>query len=292
MKQYKSNREYGKKRSGLPEFWRRFRRNRAGMIGAVAVLFYIAVSILAPVIVPYDPFQESLMERIKPPSASHWLGTDELGRDVLSRIIYGARISLYIQITAVILSLIVGVILGAIAGFYGGVIDRIIMGFIDILMAFPSIFLAIIIIAVIGPGLTNVIFAAAVYSVPQFARITRASFLYVKEMEFVEAARAAGEKDFTLISLYLLPNTFAPVIVQTTLRSATILLTVAGLSYLGLGVQPPTPEWGAMLSMGRSYILMAPHVATFPGLAIMFAVLGFNLLGDGLRDTLDPRLKE
>ena len=292
MDKDKSNKDYGKKRSGLPEFWRRFRRNRAGMIGAVAVLIYIAVAILAPVIVPYDPFQESLLERIKPPSVSHWLGTDELGRDVLSRVLYGARISLYIQITAVILSLIMGVILGAIAGFYGGYIDRIIMGFIDILMAFPSIFLAIIIIAVIGPGLSNVIFAAAAYSVPQFARITRASFLYVKEMEFVEAARAAGEKDFTLISLYLLPNTFAPVIVQTTLRSATILLTVAGLSYLGLGVQPPTPEWGAMLSMGRSYILMAPHVATFPGLAIMFAVLGFNLLGDGLRDTLDPRLKE
>jgi peptide/nickel transport system permease protein len=277
--------------SGFFDFWRRFRNNKAAMIGGVILIVYILIALLAPLISPYDPHQESLADRIKPPSAKHWLGTDELGRDVLSRILYGARIALFIQILSIFLALIAGVFLGALGGFYGGLIDRCVTGFMDILMAFPSIFLAIIVIAIIGPGITNVIFAGAIYSIPQFALITRASFLSIREKEFMEAARAAGEKDLALIFLYSLPNTFAPLIVQTTLRFATILLTVAGLSYLGLGVQPPTPDWGAMLSMGRVYILTAPHVATFPGLAIMFVVLGFNLLGDGLRDSLDPRLK-
>jgi peptide/nickel transport system permease protein len=277
--------------SGFPAFWRRFKSNRGAVIGAAVLIVYVAVAVIAPWIAPYDPEQGSLAERIQPPSFQHWLGTDELGRDVLSRVLYGARIALYIQVVSIFLALAAGVPLGALSGFYGGIVDRLIMGLMDILMAFPSIFLALIVIAIIGPGVTNVIFAAAVYSVPQFALITRASFLSIREMEFVEAARAAGEKDWALIALYLLPNSFAPLIVQTTLRFATILLTVAGLSYLGLGVQPPTPDWGAMLSMGRIYILSAPHVATFPGLAIMFAVLGFNLLGDGLRDALDPRLK-
>ena len=280
------------RKNGYYEFLSRFKSNRAAVVGGVVVIIYIGIAIFAPIISPYDPYQESLPERIQGPSKTHLLGTDELGRDVLSRIIIGARVSLMIQLASVILALVVGVILGALSGFYGGLVDRIIMGFVDILMAFPSIFLAIIVIAVIGPGLTNVIFAAAAYSIPQFARITRASIMSMKEAEYIEAARAGGETDFSLIYLYLLPNTFAPVIVQTTLRLATILLTVSGLSYLGLGVQPPTPEWGAMLSMGRTYILTAPHVATFPGLAIMLAVLGFNLLGDGLRDSLDPRLKE
>jgi peptide/nickel transport system permease protein len=281
-----------KKEHGYFEFWRRFKNNKAGVVGGVVVIIYIGIAILAPIIAPYDPYQVSLPERIQGPSTIHLLGTDELGRDVLSRIIIGARVSLMIQLASVILALIVGVILGSLSGFYGGIVDRIIMGFVDILMAFPSIFLAIIVIAVLGHGLRNVIFAAAAYSIPQFARIIRASFISMKEAEFIEAARAAGETDLVLISFYLLPNTFTPAIVQTTLRLATIMLTVSGLSYLGLGVQPPTPEWGAMLSMGRIYILTAPHVATFPGIAIMLVVLGFNLLGDGLRDSLDPRLKD
>jgi len=280
-----------KKRRILAGFWKRFKINRAATVGAIILVLFCGAALLAPWISPFDPLQESLKERIKPPSWKHLLGTDELGRDVLSRVIYGARIALIVQLVSIFLALLAGVILGSLSGFYGGIVDRLILGSMDILLAFPSIFLALIVIAITGPGIWNVIFAAATYSVPQFALIIRASFLSVREMDFVEAARAAGERDWALILLYLLPNTFAPLIVQTTLRFATILLTVAGLSYLGLGIQPPTPDWGAMLSNGRNYILVAPHVATFPGLAIMFVVLGFNLLGDGLRDSLDPRLK-
>lgn len=278
-------------KGAIADFWRRLRRNRAAVIGVLLIGIYLGVAVFAPWIAPYDPQQGSSADRIKAPCLQYWLGTDELGRDVLSRLIYGARISLFIQLASMVLALGAGVSLGSIAGFYGGLIDRLVVGFMDILLAFPSIFLAIIVIAIIGPGISNVIFAAATYSVPQFALVTRASFMSIREMEFIEAARAAGERDHAVILLYLLPNTFAPLIVQSTLRMATILLTVSGLSYLGLGVQPPAPEWGAMLSMGRTYILTAPHVATFPGLAIMFVVLGFNLLGDGLRDSLDPRLR-
>ena len=279
-------------RSELSEFWRRFRRNKAALIGAGMTLVFLVVGLFAPFLAPYDANQVSLSERLKPPSFKHLLGTDELGRDVFSRIIISARVSLMIQVIAVSLALVAGLLLGSISGFYGGILDKVITGFMGILMAFPSIFLAIIIIAIIGTQLVNVIFAAAIYLIPQFALLTRALFMSMKEMDFIEAARAAGEKDWTLITLYLFPNTFAPILVQTIMRLATTLLTVSGLSYLGLGVQPPTPEWGAMLSMGRTYILTAPHVATFPGLAMMFVVLGFNLLGDGLRDALDPKLKD
>jgi len=274
------------------EFWRRFKKNRAALIGAGMTLLFFVVGLFAPFLAPYDASRISLSERLQPPSLKHLLGMDELGRDVFSRIIISARVSLMIQLIAVSLALVAGLLLGSVSGFYGGIIDKIITGFMGILMAFPSIFLAIIIIAIIGTQLSNVIFAVAIYLIPQFALLTRALFMSMKEMEYIEAARAAGEKDWALITLYLFPNTFAPILVQTVMRLATTLLTVSGLSFLGLGVQPPAPEWGAMLSMGRTYILTAPHVATFPGLAIMFVVLGFNLLGDGLRDSLDPRLKD
>jgi peptide/nickel transport system permease protein len=227
---------------------------------------------------------------LKAPDREHLLGTDPLGRDVLSRVIYGARISLQIQIVAVVIAMFVGTILGMVGGYYGGTFDNLIMRLMDILLAFPGIFLAIAIIAVLGPGLANLMLAAGVYSIPQFARIVRGAVLSLKEKEFVEAARAVGEKDFNILLRYLLPNSMAPIIVQTTLRMATVLLTASGLSFLGLGVQPPTPEWGAMLSNARAYLITAPHVATVPGLAIMLVVMGFNLFGDGLRDSLDPRL--
>ncbi len=276
----------------LADLWRRLRRNQAAIAGAGIVTIFVLLAVLAPVLVPFNPTQGNLNDRLQPPSAAHWLGTDELGRDLLSRILFGARISLQIQIVAVVLALVVGVALGSVGGYLGGYMDNIIMRAMDILLAFPGIFLALAIIAALGPGLLNLMLAAGISSVPQFARIVRASVLSLKEREFVEAARALGGGSNRIMFRHLLPNCLAPIIVQSTLRMATVLLTASGLSFLGLGVQPPTPEWGAMLSNARSYLIVAPHVATIPGLAIMVVVVGFNLFGDGLRDTLDPRLRQ
>ena len=274
------------------EVLRRLRRNRAAIAGGIIVLLFVAVALLAPFIVPYPPNEGDLAKRLSPPSREHLLGTDPLGRDLLSRVIYGARISLQIQVVSVAIALVVGTMLGLLGGYYGGAIDHVIMRLMDILLAFPGIFLAISIIAVLGPGLVNLMLAAGIYSVPQFARIVRGSVLSLKEKEFIEAARAVGERDGSILFRYILPNSMAPIIIQTTLRMATVLLTASGLSFLGLGVQPPTAEWGAMLSNARAYLITAPHVATVPGLAIMLVVMGFNLFGDGLRDSLDPRLKD
>ena len=262
------------------------------MSGGVIVGLFVLLAVLAPLLAPYEPLRGRVVDRLQGPSAEHWLGTDELGRDVLSRVLYGARISLQIQIAAVGLALLIGIALGVWAGYVGRWPDMVIMRLVDIMMAFPGIFLALAIIAALGTGLANVIVASAIFLVPQFARVVRGSVLTLKEMEFVTAARALGERDLTIVARYLLPNSLAPIIVQTTLRMATVLLTASGLSFLGLGVQPPSPEWGAMLSNARSYMITAPHVATVPGVAIMLVVLGFNLLGDGLRDSLDPRLRE
>lgn len=281
-----------KKTGQTREIWRRLKKNRAAMAGGVIVLFFVATALLAPWLSPYHPNEGDLTKRLKAPTREHIFGTDPLGRDILSRVIYGARISLQIQIVSVTIALIIGTILGMVGGYYGGFFDNLIMRLMDILLAFPGIFLAIAIIAVLGPGLTNLMLAAGIYSIPQFARIVRSSVLSLKEKEFVEAARAVGEKDSSILFRYLLPNSMAPIIVQTTLRMATVLLTASGLSFLGLGVQPPTPEWGAMLSNARAYLITAPHVATVPGLAIMLVVMGFNLFGDGLRDSLDPRLRD
>src|SRR5215831_6601520 len=252
--------------------WGRILKSRAAMSGGVIIGVFVAVAVLAPVLAPYEPLRGRLADRLQAPSSSHWFGTDELGRDVLSRVLGSA--------------------LGVVAGYVGRWSDTLIMRGVDIMMAFPGIFLALAIIAALGTGLANVIVASAIFLVPQFARVVRGSVLTLKEMEFVTAARALGERDVTIVARYLLPNSLAPIIVQTTLRMATVLLTASGLSFLGLGVQPPSPEWGAMLSNARSYMITAPHVATVPGLAIMLVVLGFNLLGDGLRDSLDPRLRE
>jgi len=267
-------------------------RNWAAVAGGTVVVLFIAVALFAPVLSPYDPLKGRLGERLRAPSGAHWLGTDELGRDVLSRVLHGARITVQIQLAAVGLALAVGAALGLAAGYIGRWVDQLIMRLMDILMAFPGIFLALAIIAALGTGLGNVIIAAGIFLVPQFARVVRASVLTLKDMEFVQAARALGQGDFAIVFRYLLPNSLAPIIVQTSLRMATVLLTASGLSFLGLGVQPPSPEWGAMLSNARSYMITAPHVAMIPGLAIALVVLGFNLLGDGLRDSLDPRLRE
>jgi peptide/nickel transport system permease protein len=280
------------KTSQAAEVWRRLKRNKAAIAGGLIVIAFVLTALFAPVIAPYPPNEGDLAKRLKVPSSEHLLGTDALGRDILSRVIYGARVSLQIQLAAVMIALVLGTLLGMFGGYYGGATDNVIMRLMDILLAFPGIFLAIAIIAVLGPGLLNLMLAAGIYSVPQFARIVRGSVLSLKEKEFVEAARAAGESDASILFRYLLPNSMAPIIIQTTLRMATVLLTASGLSFLGLGVQPPHAEWGAMLSNARPYLITAPHNATFPGLAIMLVVMGFNLFGDGLRDSLDPRLKD
>ena len=286
------NKEKEIKAGQFAEVWRRLKRNKAAVVGGIIVLLFVVVALLAPILSPYPPNEGDLTKRLKPPSREHLMGTDPLGRDLLSRVIYGARISLQIQVVSVLIALVIGTLLGMVGGYYGGKLDNIIMRVMDILLAFPGIFLAISIIAVLGPGLTNLMLAAGIYSVPQFARIVRGSVLSLKEKEFIEAARSVGENDSNILFRYLLPNSMAPIIIQTTLRMATVLLTASGLSFLGLGVQPPTAEWGAMLSNARAYLITAPHVATVPGLAIMLVVMGFNLFGDGLRDSLDPRLKD
>ncbi|MFC0525380.1 nickel transporter permease [Pontibacillus salicampi] len=268
-------------------------KSKTSFIGLIIITLLIIIAIFAPLIAPYDPVSDaSVIDRYQKPSAEHWLGTDELGRDIFSRIVYGARISIQIGVIAVGISGVIGVLLGGIAGYFGRWADMIIMRFIDILMAFPSILLAIAMVAIMGKGLTNAMIAVGIVGIPHFARIVRSTVLSVKEKEFVEAARATGVRNSRILFRHVLPNTMAPLIVQTTLSVGTAILDAAGLSFLGLGAQAPKPEWGAMLNAGRDALQTAPWVITFPGLAILFVVLGFNLLGDGLRDALDPRLKQ
>lgn len=273
------------------EAWRRLLQSKIGIAGLAIIIFLILVAVFAPVLAPYDPFKQNIITRYKAPSSDHLLGTDEMGRDILSRIIYGSRISLQVGLVSVALALIFGVSFGLLAGYYGGKLDMLIMRFMDIMLAFPSILLAIGIVAILGPQLKNAMLAIGIINVPRFARIVRSSVISIKESEYISAARALGANDFRIIFKHLLPNAMAPLIVQTTLSIATAILEAAALSFLGLGAQPPSPEWGAMLSDARASLQKAPWVATFPGLAIIFGVLGFNLLGDGLRDALDPKMK-
>jgi len=269
----------------------RLGKSKIGMFGLIIILLLLLMAIFAPLIAPYNPNEQNILFRYQAPSAKHWLGTDEMGRDILSRIIYGSRISLRVGLYSISLALLIGVTLGLLAGYYGNLLDMIIMRFMDIMLAFPAILLAIAIVAILGPQLQNAMIAIAIINVPRFARIVRSSVLSLKESEYIKAARALGSRDLRIIVNHLLPNAMAPLIVQTTLSIATAILEAAALSFLGLGAQPPSPEWGAMLTDARSALQKAPWVATFPGLAIFFGVLGFNLLGDGLRDALDPKMK-
>lgn len=274
------------------EFWGQFCRNRAAMAGLIILIFLVLVAIFAPWIAPYNYTTSNMPESLKPPSWSHWLGTDEFGRDMLSRIIFGTRISLRVGVEAVFISLLAGIILGALAGYYGGFIDNLIMRFMDIMLAFPALLLAMAFIAALGRGLDNAIIAIGIVSIPEYARIVRGSVLSVKENDYVQAARAIGNHDLEVIGYHILPNISAPIIVRATLGISAAILEAAALGFLGLGVQPPEAEWGSMLGSGRSAIFSAPHLVTFPGIAITITVLAFNLLGDGLRDALDPRLKQ
>ncbi|MFP4481613.1 MAG: ABC transporter permease [Thermovirgaceae bacterium] len=272
--------------------WRRLKKSRIAVLGFVIVALYLVIALAGPYITPHDPFDQNLSKAFAPISWSNPFGCDEFGRDIFSRIIYGARVSLIIQLNSVFIALLIGVALGAVGGYFGGKIDEVIMRFMDIMLAFPGMLLALAIVAMLGPSMRNLIIAIGIYSIPQFARITRGSVLSVKQNEYITAARAIGESDLSIIFRYVLPNALSPIIVQTTLRMATVLLTAAGLGFLGLGVQPPIPEWGAMLSSARMYLRTAPFVAVVPGLAIMITVMGFNFFGDGLQDALNPRLKE
>ncbi len=270
--------------------WRRFRRHRPALVGLSILVAFLLLTLLAPYITPYDPTAQKLTEALIPPSPEHPLGTDHLGRDILARILYGTRYSLVISILAVAIGLVVGVPLGAISGYYGGWVDLVVQRVADTLLSFPSILLALSMVAVLGVGLQNVIISVGVGTIPSFIRLVRGTVLALREELYVEAARCVGVPDHLIIWRHILRNAMAPVIVQATLSMGTTLLVAAGLGFLGLGVQPPTPEWGAMLGEGRQYIFSAPYMATFPGLAIFLTVLGFNLVGDGLRDALDPRL--
>ena len=283
-----------KKRSQWREVWRMLTKNKMAMLGLFILLFLIVLALFADIIYDYDSIviKQNLAHRLQGPSGAHWLGTDEFGRDILARLIHGARVSLKVGILAVGLSIIVGGILEAISGFYGGTIDNIIMRAMDIFLAVPSILLAIAIVSALGPSMINLMIAISVSSVPTYARIVRASVLSIRNQEFIEAAKAIGASNTRIIFKHIIPNALAPVIVQGTLGVANAILSIAGLSFIGLGIQPPAPEWGSMLSGGRQYLRYAWWVTTFPGLAIMITILSLNLLGDGLRDALDPRLKQ
>ena len=269
----------------------RFRRNRAAVLGLALLALFFVLALVAPLITPYDPLQNRLVDALQDPSPAHPLGTDHLGRDTLARILYGGRYSLLIGFAAVALGLLVGVPLGAFSGFYGGWVDLVVQRAVDVLLSFPGFLLALSLVAILGIGLENVIIAVGLGAVPAFVRLVRASTLSIRQMAYVEAARNLGASGPLMIRRHVLPNALAPVIVQATLGLGSTLLTAAGLGFLGLGVQQPTPEWGSMLGEGRQYIFSNPNMATFPGIAIFLTVLGFNLAGDGLRDALDPSLR-
>jgi len=268
---------------------RRLRKNRLAMVGAFLIASFVFMALFASVISPYDPIAQDWKSVKQAPSLSHPFGTDELGRDLLSRVIHGARISITIGLISVSIGLIVGSSIGLIAGFFGGAWDNVLMRFMDIMLAIPYVLLAIAIVAILGPGLWNTMIAIGIVTIPQFARVVRSSVLEIKATDYVEAARAIGAGSVRIMLRHVLVNSLSPLIVQSTMTIASAILNAAALGFLGLGAQPPIPEWGVMLSDGRLLLLVAPWIVTFPGIAIMLSVLGFNMLGDGLRDALDPR---
>jgi peptide/nickel transport system permease protein len=280
-------------RSPTREALRRLRRDRMAVGGIIFLLLVALVSILAPVLAPHDPIETNLAQRLVPiGTPGYLLGADELGRDILSRLIWGGRISLLIGFSAVMVAMMLGVMVGLLAGYFGGWVDTLVMRLIDILMAFPAILLAITIVASLGPGLRNAMLAVAIVGIPYYARIVRGNVLSLREQEFIQAARVIGAPNVRIILRHVFPNTLAPLIVAATLDVGWFIMAAAGLSFLGLGAQPPTAEWGVMLSTGRQFIRNAPHLSILPGTAIFLVVLALNFLGDGLRDALDPRLRE
>ena len=280
-----------KKESMFFMTWKRLAKNKLAVAGLIVLIITALLAVFAPIAAPYGYEEQDLFNTLAGPSREHWLGTDNLGRDMLSRLIYGGRNSLTLGLISVALAAALGVILGAVSGYYGGKVDMVIMRLLDVLQAVPAILLAIAISATLVPGYMNCILALTISQIPGFTRMTRASCLNVQGMEYVEAARSINARERRIIFKHVLPNAISPIIVQATMSVATAILTSASLSFIGLGVQPPQAEWGAMLSAGRSYIRSNPHVIIYPGITIMIVVLSLNLLGDGLRDALDPRLK-
>jgi peptide/nickel transport system permease protein len=273
------------------ETFHRFTNNKVAVVCFLVLAFVTLVALFGPFVAPYDPLEQDLANNYREPSREHLLGTDDLGRDTLSRLIFGARISLGISLSSVSLGVFVGAILGLLAAYYGGWLDSAIMRFMDFLLALPGILLAIAIVAVLGKGIVNTILAVAIFAVPTFARLIRGSALSIQELDYIEATRALGASDLRIIFKHIVPNALTPVVVQATLSLGTAILISSGLSFLGLGVQPPHPEWGAMLSKGRELIRTTPVVAIAPGVSITLVVLCFSMVGDGLRDALDPRLR-
>jgi len=275
--------------SQLRRSWAKLRRNRAALFGGILILVYVVTALLAPLLFPGNPSAPNLINSLERPSFEHLLGTDELGRSIIGRIIYGSRVSLLIAVGVVSVGLLVGVPLGLVSGYYRGKVDFILQRVTDTMLAFPGFLLALALVAVLGVGLKTTVISIGISMVPIYIRLVRGCALSVREEVYVEAARAVGTRDRVILLRHILPNVMVPITIQTSLGMA--ILFAAGLGFLGIGVQPPTPEWGTMLGSGRVYLFHSPHVATFPGIAIFLAVLGFNLLGDGLRDALDPRFK-
>jgi ABC-type dipeptide/oligopeptide/nickel transport system permease subunit len=277
--------------SPLRRKWAKLKRNKAALLGGILIIIYVTSALFAPVLFTGNPSAPDLMNSLESPSVNHFLGTDELGRSILGRIIYGSRISLLIAVGVVSVGIIIGIPLGLVSGYYRGKVDFIIQRATDTMLAFPGFLLALALVAVLGVGLKNTVISIGISMVPLYIRLVRGCVLSVREEVYVEAARAVGTRDVIILLRHILPNVMVPITVQTSLSMGTAILFAAGLGFLGIGVQPPTPEWGSMLGSARSYLFHAPHVATFPGIAIFLAVLSFNLLGDGLRDALDPRFK-
>lgn len=288
--------EAGKKEETLGvqfrKFMRRYSRNLGALVGLIVLLSVLVLAIFAPYVAPHDPYEQDWTNRLSSPSRDNLFGTDQHGRDLFSRILFGSRLALSIGLISIAIGVVIGGFLGLISGYYGGRLDHVIMRVIDVLMAFPGILLALAVVAALGPGLYNVMIAVGIWSIPLFSRTIRGTVLSIKEQDYIESARSLGAGDMSIIVRHILPNAMAPILVLSTLRLATALLSAAGLSFLGLGAQPPMPDWGAMLSSGREHLETSPHLSIFPGLAIMLLVLSFNMVGDGLRDALDPRLKQ
>lgn len=282
-----------KKRSMLEDIWRQLRRNKGAIIGLILIVVIILVAILSPILLDYDKdvIGQNVKQRLKAPSAAHWFGTDELGRDIFSRVIYGSRYSLAVGVVAVLVALVVGVTLGAAAGFIGGTFENVVMRICDIFSSIPSVLMAIAVVSALGKSTINLMLAVGIASTAPFIRVARAAVLVVHDEEYVEAARAIGMPDWKIILVHILPNCLSQIIVQATLRVGSAIIAAAQLSFLGLGVPAPAPEWGSMLSSGRQYIRDYSYMTLFPGLAIMLTVLALNMLGDGIRDALDPKLK-
>jgi ABC-type dipeptide/oligopeptide/nickel transport system permease subunit len=277
--------------SRFRRFWAKLRRNKAAVAGGILLLLYLLCALLGPVIFRGDPAAPNLIMALEPPSTRDLLGTDELGRSILGRVLYGARISMLIAMGVVAVGLFIGVPLGLVSGYFGGKVDFLIQRATDTMLAFPGFLLALALVSVLGVGVNNTVISIGISMIPLYIRLVRGCVLTVREEIYVEAARAAGTRDLMILFRHILPNVMVPITVQTSLSMGTAILFAAGLGFLGIGVQPPTPEWGTMLGSARGYLFNAPHVATFPGIAIFLAVLSFNLLGDGLRDALDPRFK-